>query len=203
MKIFNDRRGDTMVEVLLGITFFSIVCLGAYSLTNISLVSTRSSLDYNLVRNYMDAQATGLRFLQNAYLSSKNTGTTLVPALQWIGLRNDIISNASTNPIDFGVNTNTCPEIPTTSFIINPKDSTVTYADDGTGRIVKSSSGLSRLDFNSDTNNITRANGLWIEAKRTTSDSSSYIDFYIRACWYEFGNSNASTLATIVRLYDI
>lgn len=203
MKFFARMRGDTMVEVLLGVTFFSIVCLGAYSLTNNSLVSTKASLNYNLVRNYMDSQANGLRFLQNSYVSAYNSGSTLGSSAQeWKNLRSNISSNSSTNVIDFGVGTRVCPTIPLNSFIVNPKQSSIVYANDGTSRFLNTASGISRIVFNDD-DTVSNIYGMWIEARKPNSATDAYIDFYIRACWYEPGFKDASTIATIVRLYDI
>lgn len=199
-------RGDTMVEVMLAMTFFSLVTVGIYALVRTSFISTNESLEYNQVRNYIDSQATNLRFLQASYMGSYNNGSAVNgPGLKWKTLRDKIISNSPAVVTDFGVGTSTCPNIPTTSFVLNPKTSDIVFADDGTGRFKSNFSGLSRLEYNDD-NSISNIYGIWIEAKRDTSSSGGstyFIDFYIRSCWYRLGSSSANTLATIVRLYDI
>lgn len=56
-------------------------------------------------------------------------------------------------------------------------------------------------------NNVARAEGLWVigvkqENKNEPGKAPQYFDFHIRACWYAPGRSTASTIATIIRLYN-
>ena len=55
--------------------------------------------------------------------------------------------------------------------------------------------------------NVARAEGLWVigvkqENKNEPGKAPQYFDFHIRACWYAPGRSTASTIATIIRLYN-
>lgn len=56
-------------------------------------------------------------------------------------------------------------------------------------------------------NKVARAEGLWVigvkqENKNEPGKAPQYFDFHIRACWYAPGRSTASTIATIIRLYN-
>jgi type II secretory pathway pseudopilin PulG len=56
-------------------------------------------------------------------------------------------------------------------------------------------------------NQVARAEGLWVigvkqENKNEPGKAPQYFDFHIRACWYAPGRSTASTIATIIRLYN-
>ncbi len=79
-------------------------------------------------------------------------------------------------------------------------------------RMLKTPSSYARLVFGpegsaeaeADTNQISTSTGLksvegiWIERL----DGAGYYDFYIRACWSSASSSTASTLETVVRLYE-
>ena len=53
---------------------------------------------------------------------------------------------------------------------------------------------------------IYRAEGIWdvaiASASRTYSNAPDFYDFHIRTCWYAPGNTNPSTIGTIIRLYN-
>lgn len=194
------KRGDTMIEVLLGITVFSIILLGAQNAMNNSLSTTKSSLESTQVRSMIDSQASLLRFLQNSYVFAKSAKTDAflsgTPAETWNIMRSFVSGN--TVVTNFGVGSTSCPDIPTNSFVINQKNTTIfKKSDDASNtKFVKASAGIPNIIYNNDSSiNVT---GIWIEAYNQSG--SNYIDFYIRACWYTIGIKNPNTLATIVRL---
>ncbi len=51
---------------------------------------------------------------------------------------------------------------------------------------------------------LSKAEGIYIVAVKDSesSDKSEFIDFYIRTCWYGSNDKTASTISTIIRLYD-
>lgn len=199
-KFSQNRSGDTIVEVILSFAIFTLVSLGTYGVINISLSTTRESLNISVVRNLVDSQATSLRFIQNAYITTYSPGSDSdnVPASQWKHLTEYIKSkNPRGNITDFNSRTITsCPDIPNNSFIMNPKKSSfIEYSDSS----MKKSSGVSELVFD-ESDNMT-SYGVWIEADRSSTSRPAFIDFYIRACWSGSG-SNPNIIGTIVRLYD-
>ena len=102
------RRGDTIIEVLLAISIFSLVSLGAIFVMNRGIATTQESLEVNLVRNQIDSQAELLRHFNAAYLvSAGRTGITdeeikkadndgKGPAAQWITIQGLAATQADT-----------------------------------------------------------------------------------------------------------
>ena len=56
------NRGDTLVEVLLGVTIFSLVAVIALETMNRGMAIAQYSLETTLVRQQVDAQAEMLRY---------------------------------------------------------------------------------------------------------------------------------------------
>ena len=185
--------------MILSFAIFTLVSLGTYGVINMSLSTTRESLNISIVRNLVDSQATSLRFIQNAYIATYSPGTDSdnEPAKQWKLLTDYIKSkNPRGNITDFNSKTTTsCPDIPNSSFIMNPKKSSFIPYSDG---FMKKSTGVADLVFD-ESDNMT-SYGVWIEADRS-STRPAFIDFYIRACW-SGSESNPNIIGTIVRLYD-
>ena len=55
------ERGDTIIEVLLAITVFSLVAVGAMTIMSQGTNTTQRSLEMSLVKQQIDAQAEALR----------------------------------------------------------------------------------------------------------------------------------------------
>jgi len=65
------KRGDTLIEVLFAIVIFCLVAVIAVSLMNQGVATAQSSLEINMARNEIDAQAEALRFIQNSFLAER------------------------------------------------------------------------------------------------------------------------------------
>lgn len=193
------KRGDTIVEVVLAISIFSIVAIGAQSLMNKSLSTTMGDFEVSLVRNEIDSQANSLRFLHNAYITAPaSTGA----AAEWKKVINYVISGKLKSPATFGLIKNKCPTATKTSFIMDTKNSLINT----TSNILKQSVTSAKLTYNPP-DQLSAAEGIWIEGVRVVSTDNTqshagYIDFHIRACWSTVGQELPHTLGTIVRLYD-
>jgi len=189
------KRGDTIVEVVLAISIFSIVAIGAQSLMNMSLSTTMGDFEVNLVRNEIDSQANSLRFLHNAYITAPaSTGA----AAEWKKVIDYVKSGKLESPATFGLINNKCPSATGASFIIDTKNSLINT----TSKILKESVTSAKLTYNS-SDQLSAAEGIWIEGVRVTQQPyAGYIDFHIRACWSTVGQKLPHTLGTIVRLYD-
>ena len=59
------NRGDTIIEVLLAVTIFSLVAVGSMVLMNRGVAMAQQSLETTLVRQQIDAQAEMLRFVHD------------------------------------------------------------------------------------------------------------------------------------------
>ena len=197
-KITN--RGDTLIEVLLAITVFSLVAVGGMAIMNSGTSTSRRSLEISLVRNEIDAQAETLRFLNASYIANyPNTIADGTPEKEWSNISNNASINVSLSA--------TCPTTnPPQSFILDTR-----YAKYHTGKFAKPQT-FSQVRYNADSptaiGSLSASDGIWIQSTKSNTTSSNnqsntgYIDFYIRACWDSAGQKVPVTLQTIVRLYE-
>lgn len=207
MSIRRFRAGDTLVEVLIAITVFSLVVVTATSIMSSGVASTQRALESTEVRQEIDSQAATLRFMHNAFVTSyvPNVAPSVdTPAGQWYQMINFVKASGLTQASQFGsLSSSTCAAVPNGSFILNTRKAKVSTAY----AVFLNASVYSKVNYDS-ANDITTADGIWIEGIRsaTSSDVSQsnigYIDFHIRACWNSVGQTAPLTLGTIVRLYD-
>ena len=196
------QRGDTLIEVLFAFTVFSLVVVSSISIMNQGTVAAQRALETTLVRSEIDAQATTLRFLHDAYVAQFQPGATYAantPAGQWVAMTADV-SKTKASALS-GVTT--CPAAPDGSFILNARRAT--YVTVGS-RLVKADA-IAQVRYDT-SYGLTDAQGVWIEAIRSAAtgdgnqQNTRYIDFHIRACWDSPGKGSPMTLGTIVRLYE-
>lgn len=193
-KRFN--RGDTLIEVLLGVTVFSLIAIGGMSIMNQGTATAQRTLEVNMVRQEIDSQAETLRFMHAAHINSLGSISSSV----W---RDEILPNRiSGNATTFGT---LSPEgacvatHPTESFILNTR--TATVHRQAVMQLAETYSQL-RYDGFTASSPLMSAQGIWIEPVAGTYGGSTYTDFHIRACWESPGQGVPSTLGTIVRLYE-
>lgn len=201
----NKLRGDTLIEVLFATAAFSLLAVGAIALMNQGLATSQRALEITLVRNEIDSQAEALRFLNTSYIASYNASNsyaTGTPASEWYSISET--ARITTNISEFGPSGGTCPEPPTSSFILNPKKAKFLSSSALT---LKSSETFSQLVYDN-IDDVIDARGIWIEAIRSidspvdAESNAGYIDFHIRACWFSPGQNMPMTIGTIVRLYE-
>ena len=196
--LINRNRGDTIIEVMLAITIFSLIIVSSLAIMNQGLYTAQRSLEISLVRSQIDSQAEALRFLNSSYINSfrgEDTDYGTTPASEWQKIVSDP-TNLVNSVSDFGAVGTSCPSPVSQSFAINSKRATL-YTNS-----ISRASTFSRIVY--DTNDIiTSVQGIWIEAFRSSANNhSGYVDFHIRACWDSPGQSTPVTLGTIVRLYE-
>lgn len=217
------QRGDTMIEVLLAVTIFSVVAVTGLTIMNQGSAASQRSLEITLVRNEMEAQATALRFMYDAALAQKSSASydsTSVsptsPAGRWdaiLALRKS--STVGATPFADMTNGISCirPSTITNAFVVNPRTATLyTYSDNPTRWTTAPV--FSRVRFDQPTpgnphpTGIRNVEGIWVEAVRRDAAPiggvtvPGYTDFHIRACWSTVGQAQPVTLGTIVRLYE-
>lgn len=200
------QTGDTLIEVLFAVSVFALVVVGALSLMNQGTATSTRSLQITLVRQEIDNEAETLRFLSSAYVASyyrgynpSTTDATTSPAEEYFKTLADIRAQGATSVSPFGGTGTTCPTPPAGSFVFNSK--LATYQPYDASRIAPADT-FSQIVYATD-DTITTAQGLWIEAVRSTPTSgASYVDYHIRACWFPPGTGQPMNLGTIVRLYE-
>ncbi len=70
------KRGDTIIEVTIAISVFSLVSVISIQLMNRDIAILQGALETEMARNEIDAQAEALRYIQNAYLSERELAST-------------------------------------------------------------------------------------------------------------------------------
>lgn len=193
-------RGDTLIEVLLSVTVLSMVAVGGLTIMNQGTNTAQRALEISLVRNEIDAQAETIRFLYDSYVAAVLAGNN--PSEGASGQWQQIISTPVSRATSFGElreGSRTCAAHDN-AFVVSPRTgqkhtSNVPIFDNMTFAQV-------RYD---DANNISEAQGIWVEtvavAPNLSDNISGYYDFHIRACWDAPGSDAPMTLGTIVRLY--
>lgn len=70
-RIGHSRRGDTLIEVMLSISIFSLVAMITINMMNDGINTAQRTLEAEMARNEIDAQAEGLRFIHNNYVAER------------------------------------------------------------------------------------------------------------------------------------
>ena len=203
------ERGDTLIEVLFAVSIFSLVAVGGLAVMNQGAAASQRALEISLVRQQMDAQAETLRFLNSSYVAAYRPGTTYAlttPAGQWSAMSEHIQDVPVLNNTELGGTA--CPSTyPSGSFIMNAQ--LATFVDDTAQSLLRPATTFAQVNYAASGQPlVTSAEGIWIEATRSTSSidvtqsNIGYIDFHILACWDSPGQAVPVTLGTIVRLYE-
>lgn len=190
MRKFN--RGDTIVEVLLGVTIFSMVAVITLETMNRGMAISQYALETTLVRQQVDAQAEMLRY---AHDTKSDIWKKLAD--------NNSVSVSSVNDNEGGLGAESCPDnfsnkefalaaTPSLgskiSILNNPGD-------------YKPAETYARVD-----GSTKKTYGIAVRLVKPSTavgsrDSNKY-DAYIKACWMPVGSKMPATIGTIVRLYD-
>lgn len=190
MRKFN--RGDTLVEVLLGVTIFSLVAVIALETMNRGMAIAQYSLETTLVRQQVDAQAEMLRY---AHDMKNDTWKKLVD--------NNSVSVSVVNGNEGNLGVEKCPDdFSTKEFALAATPSLASKISilNNPGDY-KAAETYARVD--SDTKKTYGISVRLVKPSTATGsrDSNKY-DAYIKACWMPVGSKMPATIGTIVRLYD-
>lgn len=191
------QKGDTLIEVLFAFSVLSLIVVSAMTLMNQGTAGSQRSLEITLVRQQIDAQATTLRFLHDAYVAQYRPGTTYpanTPAGQWQAMTQKM-------PITSASSINSCPiPRPTGSFILDPLKAE--YIPLSSNKLQPAKT-FAQLVYDEAGEVLLESQGLWIEAIAADAEANTrYIDFHIYGCWDAPDSGPPVTLGTIVRLYE-
>ena len=186
------NRGDTLVEVLLGVTIFSLVAVIALETMNRGMAIAQYSLETTLVRQQVDAQAEMLRY---AHDMKNDTWKKLVD--------NNSVSVSAVNGNEGNLGVEKCPDdFSTKEFALAATPSLASKISilNNPGDY-KAAETYARVD--SDTKKTYGISVRLVKPSTATGsrDSNKY-DVYIKACWMPVGSKMPATIGTIVRLYD-
>jgi len=198
------QRGDTIIEVLFAITVFSIIAVAGLSLMNQGTATVQRALEISHVRNQIDAQADGLRYIHDSYVNSLSTGAAGGDHL-WMELTKATRLSANASGFDSMTSWQVCggptPFVASKVFVLN-----LSQLDGalGVALIPDFQPAVTYARVRDDLATV-QSDGLWIEVVKGVSRAATtpaYYDFHIRACWDVPGQSVPMTLGTIVRLYE-
>lgn len=181
--IKREMRGDTIIEVLLSVTLFSLVAVSTMALMNRGVAVAQQSLETTLVRQQIDAQAEMLRFIHDRARSGE-----AVYGVVW----NDILGSMSTDNPEEILDSDTCK-------VTFAQNGFVLY-DNPDGTIARNAATYIPADVYAKVEENGRAQGIDIQMVRTANGKA--YDAYIQACWDTPASEKPMTIGTIVRLYD-
>lgn len=186
------QRGDTIIEVLLAITVFSLVSVGAMTIMNQGTNAAQRALEITHVRQQIDAQAEALRALQQSAAAGDTTA--------WERVTGDSTRHYYAD----AEKATTCPSENTDiegSFILNP-NTAAPVLNSTWFKNVNASDSLPYSQVRV-VGAAIESTGVWIERDFDEGDSlPDLYTFTVNACWKAAGISQPSKLETVVRLYD-
>lgn len=181
------QRGDTIVEVMVAFSVFTLLAVGAITVMNRGLSLAQQSLEVTLVRQQIDGQAELLRYARDTepglWQSIRSSADTSTPSA--LTALTACPANGG-NVTDGGI-----------SFILGVEGGQVVrkkITDAGTFQAAET---YSRVDTQS-----LRSQGLWVTPVKVSAASGDAYDMYINSCWDAPGSKQPMTLRTIVRLYE-
>lgn len=201
------HRGDTIIEVMLAFSVFSLVVVGSIMTMNKGLAISQRSLELTLVRQQIDAQLTMLDNLKQTDPSG------------WKALTATAADPSAANPPQLST-IHTCPkatDLSAPNIFFMAANNTPPVTQVRSYAILPTNYQQARTFANVDTFAKTAvspstqplAYGLWTTIVRSQGyvDATAYThayDIHVRACWYGAGDSIArpTTIATVVRVYD-
>jgi type II secretory pathway component PulJ len=206
------QLGDTIIEVLLAITIFSMLSVGAVMVMNQGNNAAQRALEQTQVKLQIDAQTQMLRAIQQKHFSTSATN----PDDDW----SKIIGDDSDAPRASVGADNKCPELNNPIyFALNTRKGDVTLLK--SGNKLKSMNDaaaptFAQVVYNTDNTatpinealDVLNAYGIWIERTKNkdtgadTQHKSTSYTFTVRACWYGPGSDVPMQLQSVVRLYD-
>lgn len=202
------HRGDTIVEVLLAFSIFTLVAVGTNAVMNRGIALAEKSLETTLVRAQIDAQAELLRYAQSVDSDVWNDD---ILNLANKGKPGDTPIEASDIPDLSDYVVGGCPDdAPEYSFMLNVTDGDLTFIrlDPPPPKTSSYVPATVHSQFDARVTSPETANfsGIWVVPIETTGGaaggSTTAYDMHIGTCWYVPGSDTPMTLGTIVRLYD-
>ena len=201
------EKGDTLIEVLFAFTILSLIVVGSVSIMNQGTKAAQRSLETTLVSQQIEAQATTLRFLHDAYIAEFQAGATYssaTPAGQWKLMSDSMTAKPITSATNV-IGAAACPAPASGSFILDSVNAK--FISTGSGKFTPAPA-IAEVVYDGSPESLNVTQGIWIEGIRSVTEVDAnkknvrYIDFHIMACWQSPGQGLPQTIATIVRLNE-
>lgn len=186
---YDSQRGDTLIEVLLGMVVLSIIIVGATMLMNSGLRSSMNAVEHTQVRNIIASQSELLRYVRDTYDPTNNTAISQL----WRRIA-EPANGYSTTATASSVNVCTPPSSKKAFYLTStagdPAQQAQIQLQDYTGSAAADNRAYA-----------IPGRGMWIEAVASTGASPAYIDFHMRSCWIGLGSTTNQQVNSITRLY--
>lgn len=200
------QKGDTIIEVLLAITVFSMVAIGSLTIMNQGATAAQRSLEITLVRQEIDAQAEALRMIYDEAKAGNTTMQTRWNTMLTWRKTNESQVTTLDGMVEGTGGGQRCIDPATITgrpFVVNTRAATLHERSP----IWQAADLYSRVVYNTSSSALQSVQGIWVEAvgvpsTATTPRIPGHTDFHIRACWMSAGQSRPVTLGTVVRLYE-
>lgn len=196
--MIKNKKGETLIEVVLGLAILAAVLVSAYILTNQATRINQQAIERTEVSNLMRQQVELLTGLRQEF---KTTGSNAA----WQNI-------FSTSPLRIADGaaasySGSCNNSPVGGSVANPSSSLSSYAfiiDPRSGSFgVKdafNASGTPAADFFGNGSKYS----IWIEAygssvAATPSTLAGYTDFHITACWERIGGGQVEKSGIVTR----
>jgi len=192
------QKGDTIIEVLLAVTIFSMVAVGALQIMSQGTNTAQRAIEITLVRQQIDSQVEAIRAAHQQASTQRSISGT-----EWEKITNVYDATATPFVVD-----ELCPETQaevSDSFVMQPYTAQKLPLVGSTW--YKSPRDVTAPPFAQIVTDPAPAvsYGLWIEpvlAGGVGTTPGAYT-FRVRACWESVGVSKPMTLETVVKLYEI
>lgn len=195
------NKGDTIIEVLMAVTVFSLVAVGSIAIMGRSANASQQAIEITLVRQQIDSQVEALRAAHQAY--SRLTTQEARDQSVWQAL-----VHSSDGQIEDGAE---CPSQTILNnrqvHVMNPYSATLMTSVDNEVRSIDDATAPVFPQVVEDSHGLLTSYGLWIERKDVpvgpVSNFNMAYDFRVRACWYGAGmGKTPMRIETVVRLYE-
>lgn len=186
-ELNNKARGDTIIEVLLAVTIFSMVAVGSMVIMNKGLATAQRSLEITQVRHQIDGQAEMLRYVHSQTILDS-------PDEDAVAIWGNINKEGGEPESIMGVAS--CPSsFPENGFVLTSDSGlmTIGLSQQSNGGTYRQPATYARVDEDG-------SQGISVQLAR--ADEGRAYDAYIQACWDSPGLNQPMTIGTIVRLYD-
>ncbi len=193
-----NAHGDTIIEVLLAITVFSMLSIGTMTIMNQGANTAQRALEITHVRQQIDGQVEALRAVQQ--LASRGDRTIWNTVIAG----GDVAHFSNDSPNCPTGTTGTVP-LPTGSFIMNPRSLSTPAAAVVGGTWYQSPGSETDAPYaHMKYDGSVQSYGMWIERTEQLGQNgiSNAYTFVVNACWDAVGVNRPQRLETVVRLYD-
>ncbi len=194
------QRGDTIVEVIVSFTIFSMLAVAGLALMNQGTATAQRTLEISLVRQQIDSQADALRYVNRELVAGNGNARGT-----WTAITSKEIDGNLLQSFDSISDSERCimPAVNQNAFAIDLNrisDFDSVPSDIPLLLRIESAETYARIDQIAASGSVI-PQGVWIVAVKG-DNNANYHDFHIRACWISPGQGTPMKLGTIVRLYE-